>query len=160
MSARLHGHPETAERDREIRDWLRNRGYEVIEIAVNELDDEDAMVRHFRRLAVYLGMQDVSRRVREDRSWFLRGQGGTDAGPPVRRLLRRVAAPPAAARYVRWVPLVPLQAAAGAFGEPQAILDDPDREWVEVDTARSLRPGMFVAQVVGESMEPRIPDGA
>ena len=58
------------------------------------------------------------------------------------------------------MPLVPLQAAAGAFGEPQAVLDDSEWEWVEVDTARSLRPGMFVAQVVGESMEPRIPDGA
>ena len=59
LSAHLHGNPETAERDREIRTWLRNRGYEVIEIAVNELDDEEAMVRHFRRLASYLGMRDV-----------------------------------------------------------------------------------------------------
>ena len=31
---------------------------------------------------------------------------------------------------------------------------------VEVETARSLRAGMFVAQVVGHSMEPGIPDGA
>ena len=53
-----------------------------------------------------------------------------------------------------------LQAAAGAFGDPHAIPDESDWEWVELDTARSLRPGMFVAQVVGKSMEPRIPDGA
>ncbi len=70
LSSHLHGNPETAERDREIRTWLRNRGYEVIEIAANELDDENAMVRHFRRLANYLGMPKVRSRVRDDRSWF------------------------------------------------------------------------------------------
>ena len=42
----------------------------------------------------------------------------------------------------------------------QAVPDESDWEWVEIDTARSLRPGMFVAQVVGKSMEPRVPDGA
>lgn len=34
-----------------------------------------------------------------------------------------------------------------------------DAEWVEPQTTRKLRAGMFVAQVVGKSMEPRIPDG-
>ena len=58
------------------------------------------------------------------------------------------------------MPLVPLRAAAGAFGDPHAIPDESEWGWVEIDTARSLRPGMFVAQVVGKSMEPRIPDGA
>ena len=157
LSEHLHGDPETAERDREIRTWLRNRGYEVIEIAANELDDEDAMVRHFRRLASYLGMRDVRSTVRDDRSWF-RERAGTPARP-TRRLLRLVT-PDAAARYVNCVPLVPLQAAAGAFGDPHAIPDESDWEWVELASARSLRPGMFVAQVVGKSMEPRIPNGA
>ncbi|WP_200196541.1 S24 family peptidase [Halorhodospira abdelmalekii] len=32
--------------------------------------------------------------------------------------------------------------------------------WVRLDTGRKLQPGMFVAQVVGKSMEPRIPDAA
>lgn len=31
---------------------------------------------------------------------------------------------------------------------------------MEVETPRSLRSGMFVAKVVGNSMEPTIPDGA
>ena len=157
MSAHLHGNPETAERDREIRTWLRNRGYEVIEIPANELDDEDAMVRHFRRLASYLGMRDVRNRVRDDRSWF-RGPAGAPA--KLLRPLLRLVTPSAEARYVNCVPLVPLQAAAGAFGDPHAIPEESDWEWVELETARSLRPGMFVAQVVGKSMEPRIPDGA
>lgn len=33
-------------------------------------------------------------------------------------------------------------------------------EWVAVDARHRLRAGMFVAQVVGKSMEPAIPDGA
>ena len=53
-----------------------------------------------------------------------------------------------------------MQAAAGAFSDPQSVPDESDWEWVEIDTARPLRPGMFVARVVGKSMEPRIPDGA
>ena len=62
-------------------------------------------------------------------------------------------------RYVRCVPLVPLKAAAGAFSDPQHVADG-DFEWVEVDSERQLRPGMFVAQIVGRSMEPGIEDGA
>ena len=62
-------------------------------------------------------------------------------------------------RYVTCVPLVPLKAAAGAFGDPQHI-EEEDWEWVTIDTRHRLRPGMFVAQVVGKSMEPTIPDGS
>jgi type I restriction enzyme R subunit len=62
-------------------------------------------------------------------------------------------------RYVKSVPLVPLKAAAGSFSDPQHFADD-DFEWVEVDSKRRLRPGMFVAQVIGRSMEPGIEDGA
>jgi type I restriction enzyme, R subunit len=61
--------------------------------------------------------------------------------------------------YVTCVPLVPLQAAAGAFGDPQHVEDD-NWDWVAVDSKRRLRPGLFVAQVVGKSMQPTIPDGA
>jgi phage repressor protein C with HTH and peptisase S24 domain len=62
-------------------------------------------------------------------------------------------------RYVTCVPLVPLKLAAGAFGEPQH-LDDEGFEWTAVETRHHLRLGMFVAQVVGKSMLPAIPDGA
>ena len=62
-------------------------------------------------------------------------------------------------RYVTCVPFVPLKAAAGAFGDPQQI-EDGDFEWAAVDSRHRLRPGMFVAQVVGRSMEPAVPDGA
>ncbi len=57
------------------------------------------------------------------------------------------------------VPLVPLKVAAGAFGDPQHI-DETGWSWVSITTTHRLRSGMFVAQVVGKSMEPTIPDGA
>ena len=53
----------------------------------------------------------------------------------------------------------PLKAAAGAFSDPQHI-EDNGLEWVAVESRHRLRPGMFVAQVVGRSMEPAIRDGA
>ncbi|MCC6311615.1 MAG: DEAD/DEAH box helicase family protein [Trueperaceae bacterium] len=62
-------------------------------------------------------------------------------------------------RYVTCIPLVPLQAAAGAFGDPQHVEDD-GFEWVAVECRHRLRRGMFLAQVVGRSMEPAIPDGS
>jgi SOS-response transcriptional repressor LexA len=62
-------------------------------------------------------------------------------------------------KYRTCVPLLTLKAAAGAFSDPQHVEDD-DWEWIAVDTKHHLRPGMFVAQVVGKSMEPAIPDRA
>ena len=82
--------------------------------------------------------------------------GQVDSALPTRL---RIVAPQPEERYVTCVPLVPLKAAAGAFSDPQRI-DDDDFAWVAVETTRRLRRGMFVAQVVGKSMEPRIPDGA
>ena len=61
-------------------------------------------------------------------------------------------------RYVTCVPLVPLRAAAGGFSDPQYIEDD-EFEWVALESRHRLRKGMFVAQVVGKSMEPAILDG-
>ncbi|MCZ0942068.1 MAG: S24 family peptidase [Gammaproteobacteria bacterium] len=75
--------------------------------------------------------------------------------PPRLRLVE----PSPTERYKTCVPLVPLKAAAGAFSDPQHVGDD-DFPWVAVETNRRFRSGMFVAQVVGKSMEPTIPDGA
>jgi SOS-response transcriptional repressor LexA len=74
------------------------------------------------------------------------------------RQLRKVTGDPSE-RYRTSVPLVPLRVAAGRFSEPQHM-DSEEFEWVEVGAHHALRPGMFVAQVVGRSMLPTIPDGA
>ena len=70
MSASIHGDPAAAERDREIRTWLRNHGYRVIEITVVELDDRQAMIRHFRKLAKYLSGPELADKLSQDTSWF------------------------------------------------------------------------------------------
>ena len=156
LSGQLHGNPEAAERDREIRDWLRNGDYEVIEIAANELHDQDAMTRHFRKLAQYLGMRETRRQLRDDPSWFHeRDEPVVDQPSPL-----RLVTPATEERYVSCVPLIPLHIAAGEFGNPDTYAEESECEWVDPDTARSLRRGMFVARVDGKSMEPRIPDGS
>lgn len=70
MSTHIHGNPATAERDREIRSWLRNNGYQVIEITYVELDDREAMIRHFRKLAKYLSGKDLADKIKENSDWF------------------------------------------------------------------------------------------
>jgi len=70
MSESLHGNPATAARDREIRSWLRNNGYQVIEITYVELDDRNAMIRHFKKLARHLEGKELAKRIEEDPSWF------------------------------------------------------------------------------------------
>ena len=56
-------------------------------------------------------------------------------------------------------PVVDLQFAAGAFSDPQA-LEEGAQDWVVLPDWIKSQPGLFVAQVVGESMNRRIPNGA
>ncbi|MCB2211767.1 DEAD/DEAH box helicase [bacterium] len=70
MSRHIHGNKETAERDREIRGWLRQEGYQVIEIPYNELDDKKAMTRHFKRLAKFIEGKDMANRIAANEQWF------------------------------------------------------------------------------------------
>jgi uncharacterized protein len=56
------------------------------------------------------------------------------------------------------LPVIPLKLAAGSFSGTQS--NDPDGvEWAIPDGV-AMGPGMFIAQVVGESMNRRIPNGA
>jgi len=155
LSGRLHGNPQTAQNDREIRNWLRGNGYDVIEIVATDLHDREAMTRHFRKLAGYLRNDALREKVRTETSWF-DGEGLIDAA---RRFTLKFIQPRESERYVSCVPFVPLKAAAGAFSDPQTV-EDGGWDWVEIQAHRKLRPGMFVAQVVGHSMEPAIPDGS
>lgn len=56
-------------------------------------------------------------------------------------------------------PVIDLQFAAGAFSGAQA-LDDDANDWVALPDWVRPQPGLFVAQVVGESMNRRIPNGS
>jgi hypothetical protein len=64
---------------------------------------------------------------------------------------------PASEQYQSALPVYDLAVAAGAFGNSQA----PERlGWARIQAARLLDQRMFVARVVGESMEDGIPAGS
>lgn len=70
--------------------------------------------------------------------------------------------------FVNAVPLYDLKIAAGLFSDTQLAqewidgseLDASQCRWVELPDAFRIKPGQFVAQVVGESMNRRIPNGS
>jgi hypothetical protein len=59
--------------------------------------------------------------------------------------------------YENCVPLYDLQAAAGPFSDEQ---QPSEIDWVELPDIFHPRPGLFVIQIVGESMNRRIPNGS
>lgn len=85
-------------------------------------------------------------------------------GAPMGQVLpfRRVE-PKAGDHYRTCVPLTSLRAAAGGWSEHQSGLEgtsDESEEWVSWERPQGFERGMFVAKVVGKSMEPDVPDGA
>jgi SOS-response transcriptional repressor LexA len=60
-------------------------------------------------------------------------------------------------KYRTHVPMFTLRAAAGSLGEE---MQTEVEEWVPAPEGMRLDRGLFVAHVVGRSMEPRIPDGS
>ena len=168
LSEHIHGNPETQDRDRAIRGELRSQGHEVLEITAVDLDDPQAMVRHFKRLARNLIGRDAIDRISEDADqWFAArteemAEEGLEIAEPVETEIiegpfRRIDEPSEEEMFYSCVPIYSLRAAAGGFSEGQ--VPDPDG-WAELDTTRGLSQGMFVGKVVGRSMEPAIPDGA
>jgi SOS-response transcriptional repressor LexA len=137
--------------------WLKDRKGRTL------LKDD---IAHYQKIVVALAetirvMKEIDEVIEQHGGWpgaFQTGEAKA-AAPKVVPFRPRIVQPAPKDRYVTCVPLVPLKAAAGAFSDPQHVEDD-SFEWVEIKTSHSLRPGMFVAQVVGKSMEPDIPDGA
>ena len=166
MAGHIHGNPQQAEKDQAIRAKLDSLGYEVVVVRSFELDDRDAVVRVIARIAKYLVGKEKQRSVKTDTSWFDRAvrsdadvdsRSSTSDSSATPRL--RLVTPTSEERYVTCVPYIPLKAAAGTFSDRQHI-EDGDFEWAIVESRHRLQPGMFVAQVIGKSMEPVIPDGA
>src|SRR5439155_206324 len=63
-------------------------------------------------------------------------------------------------RFKTCVPLTTLRAAAGYWSEEQTSIEGIEsiaNDWIEYDTTTRFKPGMFVARVIGDSMEPLIP---
>jgi SOS-response transcriptional repressor LexA len=73
------------------------------------------------------------------------------------RLYREHVEPLQVSRFVTHLPLYSLRAAAGRLGEE---METEEEDWVRAPEGLRLTPDLFVAHVVGRSMEPRIPDGS
>ena len=139
--------------------WLKDRKGRT-------LSDED--IGHYQKIVVAQNetirlMAEIDEVIEAHGGWPGAFRTGADAPSEVTAKVvpfrPRTVEPKPEDHYVTCVPLVPLKAAAGGFSDPQHIEDD-DFEWVAVESRHRLRQGMFVAQVVGESMEPAIPDGS
>ena len=142
--------------------WLKDRKDRT-------LSDED--IAHYQKIVVALSetiriMAEIDEVIEAHGGWPEAFQAGSDGDADVTsgrtanvvQFRPPTVDPTLEGRYVTCVPLFPLEAAAGAFGDPQYIEDDAF-EWVAVESRHRLRKGMFVAQVVGKSMEPAIRDG-
>ena len=141
--------------------WLKDRKGRM-------LSDED--VAHYQKIVVALNetiriMAEIDEVIEAHGGWPDAFQAGSEANAASEGTAKvvpfrpRTVEPAPEDRYVTCVPIIPLKAAAGGFSDPQHIEDD-DFEWVAVSSGHPLRKGMFVAQVVGKSMEPAILDGA
>ena len=164
LSSHLHGNPETAQKDRDIRTMLRSDGYEVVEIAATHLTDKRVMTHHLYKLGKLLVGKKEAQRLRDDDSWYAPPQAGSagetsnsDSSHDNNVLPFRAMPENRVKPFENCVPLMTLKVAAGGFGES---FDQETAEWVVPETRKRLHHGMFVAQVVGKSMEPRIPDGS
>jgi phage repressor protein C with HTH and peptisase S24 domain len=73
------------------------------------------------------------------------------------RLYREFVEPVAVQPFHTHLPLYSLRAAAGSLGEE---MRSDAEDWVPAPEGMRLDPNLFVAHVVGRSMEPRIPDGS
>jgi SOS-response transcriptional repressor LexA len=144
-------------------------GYQVCEKWLKDRKGRKLLkadIAHYEKIVVALSetirlMKEIDAVIEKHGGWpgaFQTGEAQV-AATKVIPFRPRIVQPGPKERYVTCVPLVPLKAAAGAFSDPRHIGDD-GFEWTAVETKRRLRPGMFVAKVVGTSMEPVIPDGA
>lgn len=70
LSASLHGNPQTAKRDQEIRDQLKAMEYEVLTIAAGDLLEAPAMTTHFARLARIIADNATAKRIKDDQAWY------------------------------------------------------------------------------------------
>ena len=173
MSKHIHGNPEQKEKDTFLRNRLRELDYNVVAVPSTLLDDKPAMVAVIARIAKYVLGKADGRRLKADTGWFEQEPSSAEPEPATEsvatvipfRLLKRPEIKP----FENCVPLYDLKVAAGHFSEQQTIDGVPDHgdmenadnfDWVTFEGRTPPAPGLFVAQVIGESMNRRIPNGA
>jgi SOS-response transcriptional repressor LexA len=144
------------------RGWLRMRR-DLEEIA----QPEDAEVlggleEHIRQCLEEGGAQAFLASLEDSLSNVLRvserqAVSGDAFTRAIERLYADFIAPVPAERFRKHLPLYTLRAAAGRLGEE---MESAEEDWVPAPEGVRLSEDLFVAHVVGKSMEPRIPDGS
>ncbi|GAA3585555.1 DNA/RNA helicase domain-containing protein [Marinobacter xestospongiae] len=142
------------------------RGYKkrLIEDRESALADADMIIKNTYRTLMTRGMKgcfiySADAETREHFRSFSETQIMEQTDSVARqRLPYEVVDYESALPYDGFVPLFDLQVAAGEFSGFQSPADE--FQWVKLPEHFATRPGQFVAQVVGESMNKRIPNGA
>ena len=70
LSKTLHGDPQTAARDRHLREALGSRGFQVIEVRASRLEDRELMRRHVANVARWLLGPEGAKRVQGSKEWW------------------------------------------------------------------------------------------
>ena len=153
MSGHIHGNTEQQTKDKAIRARLRELDYQVVVLASYDLDDRAAVVKAIARIAGYIVGKPRQKALKSDTSWFdapVSAPEVASGAPMGLRLVRCDEDTPGA------VPVFDLKIAAGAFSDGQVPYAE---DHVSVVGGPS-KPGLFVAQVVGDSMDKVAAKGA
>lgn len=136
------------------RDWSRIADPQDAEILAALPADLERQIEEVGGEAVLARMEDSlsnALRISERRPVEI-----DDFGATLNRLYREHV-PATVIPFETHLPLYSLKAAAGRFGELQTV--EPSG-WLEAPEGMRLADSMFVARVVGRSMQPQIPDGS
>ena len=136
------------------RDWQQIADPEDAEVLALIEDDLTGKVRELGPDRLYEFLESsLSNTLRiSDRDSVLL----SDFGSTLNRLYNRLV-PATVLQFRTHLPEYSCRAAAGKFGEQMQVEDEG---WVEAPADLRLTEDMFVARVVGRSMEPEIPDGS
>ncbi len=151
-------HPSRDKALRGIRGWLKSDKDSALEAAAKVIKNTYRTLMTRGQKGCYIYCTD-----KETREYFheISQQSVEDTPPidssPYRGLELPVVSFEEAVPYTRFVPVFDLEVAAGSFSGQQNI-DECD--WVELPEHINTVDGMFVARVVGESMNRRIINGS
>lgn len=128
----------------------------------DELEFLEALEPHFAQLLSEMGAEAFLHPLEDSLSNVLRiGERQAVAVDAFTRILDRLYREHVESVEVQpfrsHLPLYSLRAAAGALGEE---MESAAEDWVPAPEGMRVTPDLFVAHVVGRSMEPRIPDGS
>jgi len=151
-----------------LRDAETGQVYPKIRADWDEIEDPEeaewlkALDQDFKAKIREMGGDGFLQHIEDSLSNVLRLSGRTavsvdDFERTLERLYEEHVAAEEAQPFVTHLPVYSLRAAATKFGEDREVEAEG---WVKAPPRLRLTPDMFVAHVVGRSMEPRIPDGS